>query len=925
MANKLFELAVSIAARLDGQFKGAFAQAKKALSSYDQAQEALKNHKAQLDAVMAQTRSLQAAQSQFIKAKAALDGLKSQMGSTGAQSAEFKAQFEKAKAAVASAGAEVGRQRSSLQALKASAGMAGKTLAELRAQEDQLAAAAERAAKAQKLQAMQSRMKDMAMNGGVQAGIGAAQLMAVRNMAGMFSAPVREGMEFQTTMSKVAAVSNASASDLERLTAQARELGAATQFSAAEAGQGMTYLAMAGFKTEDMLKTMPGMLSLAAAAGADLGTTADISSNILSGFGLKADQMGRVGDILVNAFSNSNTSLESLGESMKYVAPVASAMGVSLSQTAAMVGKLGDAGIQASQAGTALRTILSKLGNKGLQKDLKEAFNVDVTDSAGNLRNVEDILRDLSKAWSGMTGAQRAANAQLAFGTEAYSAALVLMDQAGSGALQDLTAKVEDWGAADRTASRMNDNLRGDCLTLSSAISEVYLALYDQLEPSLRSAVQWLTSAVNAVGKWAKANPGLTKALIAAGAAIGGIVAAAGAFNLIFGGAVFVVAKVAGTVLTLISVFGKVASVVSMVSKGVMLLNAVMLANPIGLVVAAIAAAVAAGIWLYRNWDTVKKKARCLWAAIKGVFGKIWSFLTSGSENIKSMISSTFSNLASMAPSWLRPLINATGKAGGAMVANLGEMISFVRNVFSGNWAAAWENVKNIFSNLWDAVTSIGSAARDLISKAFAALSNAAPDWLKPVINSVGGAVNNILGALGGIIDFVKNVFTGQWSAAWESVKSVFANIFGAVASIAKVPINGIISAINLMIGAINSIKVDIPDWVPGMGGKTLGFNIPQIPALASGGIVTAPTTALIGEGAEPEAVMPLSKLGSLIGAPAPSSGASVTVNFAPTINVGGQGGDEYSGVRKALEEGSRSLRRELDAYFADRRRVSYG
>lgn len=659
---------------------------------------------------------------------------------------------------------------------------------------------------------------------------------------------MREGVEFQATMSKVTAVSKASASDLERLTAQARELGAATQFSAAEAGQGMTYLAMAGFKTEDMLKTMPVMLSLAAAAGADLGTTADIFSNILSGFGLKADQMGRVGDILVNAFSNSNTSLESLGESMKYVAPVASAMGVSLSQTAAMVGKLGDAGIQASQAGTALRAILSKFGDKKLQKDLKGAFNVDVLDSSGKLRSTADIFKDLQKAWSGMTGAQRAANAQLAFGTEAYSAALVLMDQAGSGALQDLTAKVEDWGAADRTASRMNDNLRGDALNPSSAVSEVYLTLYDQLEPSLRSTVQWLTSAVNAVGKWAKANPGLTKAIIAAGAAIGGIVAAAGAFNLIFGGAVFVVAKVAGTMLTLISVFGKVISVVSMVSKGVMLLNAVMLANPIGLVVAAIAAAVAAGIWLYKNWDTVKKKASELWAAIKGAFGKIWSFLTSGSDAIKNSVSSAFSSLASMAP-----------------------------------------------------------------------------DWLKPIVSGIGGAVGGILGALGGIIDFVKNVFTGQWSAAWESVKSVFANIFGAVASITKVPINGIISAINLMIGTINSIKVDIPDWVPGMGGKTLGFNIPQIPALASGGIVTAPTTALIGEGAEPEAVMPLSKLGALIGVPAPSSGAPVTVNFAPTINVGGQGGDEYSGVRKALEEGSRSLRRELDAYFADRRRVSYG
>ena len=852
MAGKLFELAVSIAARLDGQFKGAFAQAKKALSSYDQAQEALKNHKAQLDAVMAQTRSLQAAQSQFIKAKAALDGLKRQMGATGGQSAEFKAQFEKAKAAVASAGAEVGRQRASLQALKASAGMAGKTLAELRAQEDQLAAAAQRAARAQKLQAMQSRMKDMAMGGGVQAGIGAAQLMAVRNMAGMFSAPVREGVEFQATMSKVAAVSNASASDLERLTAQARELGAATQFSAAEAGQGMTYLAMAGFKTEDMLKTMPGMLSLAAAAGADLGTTADIASNILTGFGLAADQMGHAGDILVNTFSNSNTSLESLGESMKYIAPVASAMGVSLSQTAAMVGKLGDAGIQASQAGTALRTILSKLGDKKLQKDLKGAFNVDVTDSAGNLRNVEDILRDLSKAWSGMTGAQRAANAQLAFGTEAYSAALVLMDQAGSGALQDLTAKVEDWGAADRTASRMNDNLRGDTLTLSSAISELFLTLYDQLEPSLRAVTQAATSVVNAVAAWTKAHPALTKAIITFGAAIGGIVATVGAFNLGIGGAVFVFAKVAGAVLTAISVFGKIGAALSVASKAFMAFNAVLLANPIMLIIAAIAALVAAGVWLYRNWDLVSEKAGELWAAIKAAF-----------------------------------------------------------------------------SNLPDFMSKIFSAASMAVNAAFDSMFAAAPDWLKPLISGVGGAVDGILGALGGIIDFVKDVFTGQWSAAWEDVKNIFASVFGAVASLAKIPINGIISAINTMIGAINSIKVDIPDWVPGMGGKTLGFNIPQIPALATGGIVTEPTTALIGEGAEPEAVLPLSKLGSLIGAPAQPQPAStaVTVNFAPVINLGGaqQGGDGYDGVRKALEAGSRSLRRELDAYFADRQRVSYG
>ena len=202
--------------------------------------------------------------------------------------------------------------------------------------------------------------------------------------------------------------------------------------------------------------------------------------------------------------------------------------------------------------------------------------------------------------------------------------------------------------------------------------------------------------------------------------------------------------------------------------------------------------------------------------------------------------------------------------------------IQFVQNVFSGNWSAAWQNVVNIFGAIFSTVASIAMAPMNMLANGVQAAINSVAAFLQekfPFLGalfsgwaaSISAAIENIKAIFSGIIDFVQNVFTGNWSGAWQNIVDIFGNLFGMIVNLAKAPINAVISAINFVLEKINGISVTIPDWVPGVGGTTLGFNIPTIPQLATGGIVTAPTILEAGEGGEPEAVLPLSKLSAML------------------------------------------------------------
>ena len=220
-----------------------------------------------------------------------------------------------------------------------------------------------------------------------------------------------------------------------------------------------------------------------------------------------------------------------------------------------------------------------------------------------------------------------------------------------------------------------------------------------------------------------------------------------------------------------------------------------------------------------------------------------------------------------------------------------------------------WDKIKAKCSELWAAFQEKFPAIANIVKSIY-------ENSIKPIIDG-------IKKIFGGLIDFIAGVFTGNWSRAWEGVKNIFKGVWESLKGIAKAPLNAVISLVNGAIRGLNKVSVDIPDWVPGMGGKSFGINIPEIPHLASGGIATKPTLAMIGEGKESEAVLPLSKLNNLLSGGG-IGGGGLTVNFAPTINISGGNGNTSAEVERGLKAGTQNLKKELEKLLRNQQRLSY-
>ena len=741
MAGKVYEIGFKIAGDLSGNFAKTFKNANEAVKGFSGNINKMNKQAADVASMVKLKQEIGENARAYTQAKQKVAELGRQIAATKNPSKELVAEFNRQQAAMQKARAAIERQRASLKQLESQNGLAGASLKTLIEREKELARNAERAARAQDAQAraasaMSKNNATISSTATYASGVGMA-------MGAGLAKSITIGAAFESDMAKVAAVSRASDEQLQQLTATARQLGAETQWSASEAAQGMQYLAMAGFKTNEIVETMPGMLNLASAGAIDLASASDIASNILTGFGLSASDMNRVGDVLTNTFTQSNTTLEGLGATMKYAAPVAKAMGVSIEEAAAMAGKLGDAGIQGEMAGTTLRSVMLRLSapsEKGAAA--LEALGVSTVDASGNMKKMPVIMKELDKAMSGMSESAKANFTKAIFETEAMSGALVLMEQAGSGALDNFVGAVKDVGSAEAVASKQIDNLKGDVTILNSAMQEMALKIYDSVKPALRAFAQGATEIVTKIGAWAKENPGLVQKIVAVAGAIAAFTAAALPMLAALKTAQFLFALVKAPILAIrgalmavrmgwllytgvmkagivVTKGARAAQIAFAAAAKVMaaaqwLLNAALSANPIALVVLAIGALIAIGVLLYKNWDTVREKVLALWASFSEKFPAI---------------------------------------------------AELVRN-YIGQVIEIWEKVKKTFSS---------------------------------------------------IIDFVKNVFAGDWKAAWESIKDAFGNAFGALVGLVKLPFNTIISMVNAVTSSINKAlsKVKVPDWVP--------------------------------------------------------------------------------------------------------------
>lgn len=322
---------------------------------------------------------------------------------------------------------------------------------------------------------------------------GAAKTMGKVGLAagaGFAAYAVKSGAAFEAQMSKVRAISGASTTDMQRLNDAAKKMGRTTKFSASESGQALEYMAMAGWKTDQMISGLPGIMNLAAASGEDLGLVSDIVTDALTAFGLKAEDAGRFADVLATASSNSNTNVAMMGETFKYAAPLAGALGYSIEDTAVAIGLMANAGIKADQAGTSLRGVLTNLAkpSKENRKYLKK-LGVSLTDTAGRTKPLATLLGELRSKFAKLTKAENAEYAAGIAGKNAMAGFQAMMNGSDEDFAKLTKAIDESSGSAKRMADIMNNNLYGQLTLLKSNVESIGNRFYESFGNKAKNAV----------------------------------------------------------------------------------------------------------------------------------------------------------------------------------------------------------------------------------------------------------------------------------------------------------------------------------------------------------------------------------------------------------------------------------------------------
>lgn len=653
---------------------------------------------------------------------------------------------------------------------------------------------------------------------------------------------VKLGMDFEQGMAQVAAISGASAEEMAAMEAQARELGSTTKFSALQAAEGMEFLARAGFSANEVMSAMPGLLDLAAASGVELGAAADITSNILSGFGMKAEEAGRVADVLAKATGSSNTSVEGMGEAMKYVAPVAATLGLSVEETAAAVGLLGDAGIQGGQAGNMIsRGLLNMSKESGPAADKMEELGMKMFDANGSMKPLPEVVAELEKGLEGMTDQQKLATLETIFGANAVSGWSALID-AGSDSLEGFTGDLNDAeGAAAKMAEIMGDTTTGRLLALKSAIEEVGLQLYEALQPAVEIIIEKLTD----LASWFNS---LSDEQVQTIAIIGAVVAAIGPLIGILGTIIIVISKVVGAFA--------------------------LITPPVLLVIGIIGAIIAIGIQLYKHWDTIKAKA----IEVFSHFKPLLDVVKAAFQNLMDSVGPIIESLKTLWQS-LVPLLQKVGAVVGAVlavafgvligvingvIAAIGplinafinfidfvvNMVNFIVAIFTGDFAGAWEYLQdaaqstldffvNIFTALIDFVLGFVDAIIGFFHGLYMTLVgnsiipdmvNAIVEWFQNmfqwVIDIVMMIVEGIVDAFMFIYETVSNYTEMVWeiiTSVWDFIKDTFANALAFIVALVTGDFQGMRDAINAQMENVKNLISNIWKAIDSFLSKTLG------------------------------------------------------------------------------------------------------
>ena len=545
----------------------------------------------------------------------------------------------------------------------------------------------------------------------------------------------------------------------------------------------MNYMAMAGWKTEDMLSGIEGIMNLAAASGEDLATTSDIVTDALTAFGLSAKDSGHFADILAAASSNANTNVSMMGETFKYCAPIAGALGFSAEDTAEAIGLMANAGIKSSQAGTALRTIMNNLaGDVKISGKAIGDVTIATTNADGSMRDLSDILADCRSAFGNLTESEKAQAAESLVGKNAMSGFLALMN-AGEGDIDKLSSAIDNCdGSAEKMAMTMQDNLAGQITILKSQLQELAISFGDILMPAIRSIVsklQGFVDKLNGMDEDTKRTivtiallvASISPLLIIIGTAISKIgVAMQGFVKLANGVSKLKLAIQGGT-----GVLGKLGAALGGISA------------PVLAVVAVIAVLVAAFVHLWKTNEGFRDSIIETWTRIKdtisgfcqGIVDRLNALgfqFTDIVDVLKAIWNGFCQILAPIFEGVFNNIANILSTVTGVITGILDVFIG----IFTGNWSQAWNGIKEIFSSIWNGISS----------------------FFSNIINVIKGVANVVLGWFG-----------TSWNEVWTNIKTFFEGIWNGIATFFTTiweTLKNVVTVGIMAIGSILSAAFDI-------------------------------------------------------------------------------------------------------------------
>ena len=848
--SKVYDIAFKIAGKLSVDFASTFKKGQETVARMGDSLAMLNAKAAKMDGLVKARKAVGESSREYIRAKEKVAALGRAMSATREPSAQMVSEFNKAKAALEKSKAALERNRSALRELDGQMGTTGTHLRTLIDRQNALAQSADRARAAQqklaKINERLSKAQGVQDKAREMRSSSAGALMGIgATVAATAGAPVKQAMSFEDQQAELRKFSD----DYKQVFDGIQKLS----LQYAKSTEDMTAMAANAFQSgiaktaDEALKLVEIQNQMAIAFDMTGDEVGAAYADIQSKMGINIEQSKAMFDI-VNQIGNTTSA------SAKDVVEVLARSGGALKgltamnekQIAALAGSFRSASVSSEVASTSMMSFINALSSgEGATKGQKKAM--------------EALGIDAGKMAHMMTSSSE--NAQKAI-QDVFKRINGLREDQKSSIIGALFGNEAGVKSAVATLAKQGDLLAGNFAMISDP-AQYAGSMLKEFQSRADTTSNSLQIAGNAVKLVAG---GIGTALLPA------VRKSAEAFVKSSEGVIKWVSENQSLILTAMKVGGAILG--SVAAFHALRLGFALLASPV--------------ISMYKGFLNIQKAITLM---------RNSTVLATVASKAQAFAMGAWKIAVTAATATAKLMRTAMLLLTGAMRANpVGVVITAFTLLVGAGLAVYknWDTIKAKAVELWNSFSSNFPNIASVVKANFAI---------------VAGVAKNVWGVFSNLIGFVKNVFTGQWSAAWENVKGIFSNAFQALEGIAKAPING--------------ISVDIPEWVPKFGGQTFGVNLPKIPQLAEGGIATSSTLATIGEGGEPEAVIPLSKLSSMLGSGV-GMGGGITVNFAPVINVSGGSGDAYEGVKRGLDEGRRQLEKDLRRLLADQQRLSF-